>query len=140
MSSCKILKYYHLANCFVRYHIPIMPGIIMRICRVLYSCELPYTAKLGKDVLFVHNGLGVVIHGRCIIGDGTKIYQNVTIGGRNNKGFPVIGKNVFIGANALILGGVHVGDNAQIGAGAIVIEDVPANAIAIGQKARIIEK
>ena len=117
--------------------IPILPGFLMRLIRILYSCDLPYKCNLGKGVILKHNGLGVVIHPAAIIGDGTMIYQNVSIAGRNNRGTSVIGKNVFIGAGACILGGVSIGDNVVIGANAVVITDLPDGAVAVGVPAII---
>lgn len=63
--------------------------------------------------------------------------QGVTIG-KNTKGSPVIGDNVFIGANALVIGKVVVGNNVCIGAGSVVVKDVPDNAVVVGNPARII--
>ena len=64
----------------------------------------------------------------------------MTIGGRGGvRGCPVIGKNVLIGANALVLGKITVGDNAKIGAGAVVLHDVPANCTVVGNPARIVK-
>ena len=119
-------------------HIPLLPGLIMRICRVIYSIDIPYTCQIGSNVVFQHNGLGCVIHSKAVIGDNTVIYQNVTIGGRNGRGHPVIGKNCLIGAGACILGGVTIGDNVMIGANATVVTDVPSNSTVVGEKARII--
>ncbi|MCD7824884.1 MAG: serine acetyltransferase [Clostridiaceae bacterium] len=137
MKEKKITRYYRKANWCWKHHIPIIPGFLMRMCRVLYSIDLPYTCEVGRNVEFQHNGLGCVIHSKAVIGEGTQIYQNVTIGGRNGRGHPVIGKNVFIGASAVILGGVSIGDNAVIGANATVLEDVPAGAVVVGEKAHI---
>lgn len=119
--------------------IPLLPGLLMRYIRVIYSCELPYNCELGEGVLLKHNGLGVVIHPKAIIGDGTQIYQNVSIAGRNNRGTPVIGKNVFIGAGACVLGGITIGDNAVIGANSVVITDIPANSVAVGVPAKVVK-
>lgn len=69
-----------------------------------------------------------------------RIDQHVTLGGRKGGGAPVIGNNVRIGAGAKILGPVHIGDGAQVGANAVVIKDVPANSTAVGVPARIITK
>ena len=102
MKEKKITRYYRKAHWCYNHRIPILPGLIMRICRVLYAIDLPYTCEIGGNVEFQHNGLGCVIHGKPVIGEGTKIYQNVTIGGRNGRGHPVIGKNVFVGAGACI--------------------------------------
>lgn len=138
MKEKKITRYYRLANGLWRKGCPLLPGFIMRLCRVIYSIDLPYTCEIGRGVEFQHNGLGCVIHSKAVIGENTKIYQNVTIGGRNGRGHPTIGKNCFIGAGACILGGVTIGNNVTIGANATVIEDVPDNAVVVGPKASII--
>ncbi len=138
MKEKKVTRYYRRANWCWRHHIPVLPGLIMRICRVLYAIDLPYTAEIGENVVFQHNGLGSVIHSRAVIGAGTEIYQNVTIGGRNGRGHPEIGKNVFIGAGACILGGITIGDDAVIGANATVIENVPRGGVVVGDKARLV--
>ena len=105
---------------------------------MIFSCELPYNCELGEGTIFIHNGLGCVIHPNAQIGKNVKIYQNVTIGGRNN-GVPHIGDNVSIFAGACILGDVQIGDNAQIGANAVVIHDVPDNAVVVGVPAKVIK-
>ena len=139
MKEKKITRYFRKANWCWKHHIPVLPGLIMRVCRVIYSIDLPYTCEIGKNVVFQHNGLGCVIHSRAVIGEGTEIYQNVTIGGRNGRGHPIIGKNVFIGAGACILGGITIGDNAIIGANSTVIEDVPEGGVVVGNKAKLIK-
>lgn len=139
MKEKKITRYFRRANWCWKHHIPVLPGLIMRVCRVIYSIDLPYTCEIGKNVVFQHNGLGCVIHSRAVIGEGTEIYQNVTIGGRNGRGHPIIGKNVFIGAGACILGGITIGDNAIIGANSTVIEDVPEGGVVVGNKAKLIK-
>lgn len=119
--------------------IPFLPGIIMRFIRIIYSCDLPTNLKLGKGVILQHNGLGVVIHPKAIIGENTEILQNVSIAGRNNRGTPVIGKNVFIGCGACVLGGIKIGDNVSIGANAVVITDIPDNAVVVGVPGKVVK-
>lgn len=111
----------------------------MRYIRIVYSCDLPANLKLGKGVILKHNGLGVVIHPKAVIGEGTQIYQNVSIAGRNNRGTPIIGKNVFIGCGACVLGGVTIGDNVSIGANAVVITDIPDNAVVVGIPGKVVK-
>jgi serine O-acetyltransferase len=139
MREKKITRYYRKANWLWKHHIPFLPGLLMRVCRVLYAIDLPYTCEIGKYVVFQHNGLGCVVHSKAVIGDRTEIYQNVTIGGRNGRGHPIIGADVFIGAGACILGGITVGDRAIIGANTTVIEDVPVGGVVVGEKSRIIK-
>ena len=139
MEKNSLMRTYRAMHYLYLKKIPVLPGLLMRFIRVIYSCDLPPKCRLGKNVMLVHNGLGVVIHPDAIIGDSTLIYQNVSIAGRNNRGVPVIGKRVFIGAGACVLGGITIGDDAVIGANAVVIEDVPEKAVVVGAKARVVK-
>ena len=117
--------------------IPILPGFLSRVNRVINSCDIPSSTKIGKNVVFKHNALGVVINEYTVIGDGCVIYQNVTFAGKDKKR-PTLGKNVMVGAGAVILGGVILGDNAKIGANAVVTSDIPEGKTAVGIPAKII--
>lgn len=103
--------------------------------RVYYHCDIPYTANV-KGVYFCHKGFGVVINPDAKIGSGTVIQHRVTIGCIDGKS-PVIGKNCFIGAGAIVIGGITIGDNVKIGAGAVVVKDVPSGCTAVGVPAKI---
>lgn len=108
--------------------------------RSIYSCDIMPETVIGENAQFAHNGLGVVIHPEAVIGVNLKISQGVTIGGRNGKSVvPKIGDNVQLGANALILGPVVIGNNSIIGAGSIVLNSVPENAVVVGNPGRIIK-
>lgn len=110
--------------------------------RFKYGIELPYTASLGNHVTFEHQH-GIVIHGNAVIGDHCVIRQGVTIGNRTNSApydAPVIGNNVSIGAGAKILGKITIGDNAIIGANAVVIKDVADGITVVGVPAHPIVK
>jgi serine O-acetyltransferase len=131
------IKTYNIARWFFLKKVPFIPRVFNRLTRLVYSSEIPYTAQIGKGVVFAHKGLGVVIGHDTIIGENTKILQNVTIGGRGGiRANPVIGKNVLIGAGACILGDVTIGDNAKIGANAVVLKDVPENCTVVGIPAK----
>jgi len=118
-------------------NIAVLPSIFNRLTRLLYSCEIPYTAEIDNSVVFAHKGLGVVIGHDTKIGENTKILQNVTIGGKSGvRANPIIGKNVLIGAGACILGDIKIGDGAQIGANAVVVKDVEPNSTVVGIPAK----
>lgn len=105
-----------------------------RHCRNVYGIELPYSVQVGRGVVIEHQG-GIVIHGRSVIGDGCIIRQGCTLGLRSLDALdaaPVLGRRVNVGAGAAILGAVTIGDDAAIGANAVVLRDVPAGAIAVG--------
>lgn len=114
--------------------------LINRLLRWYYCCDIPYSLDL-RGVYLCHNGFGIVINKNSSIGEGTYIQHGVTIGERDdikNSNAPWIGKNVYIGAKAIIIGDVKIGDNAKIGAGAVVLSDVPEGATAVGVPAKII--
>lgn len=112
---------------------------LYRYVRNHYSIDLPYSARLGRGVVIEHCG-AIVIHGSAAIGDGCIIRQGVTLGNRylsRPLDAPQLGANVNVGAGAKILGAVTIGDGAQIGANAVVLCDVPAQATATGIPARV---
>ena len=81
-----------------------------------------------------------MVHPRTKIGHDVKLHQNTTIGSATTGGKPpVIGNNVVIGANCVVIGEIKVGDNSVIGAGSVVVKDVPANAIVVGNPAKVIK-
>ena len=101
-------------------------------------CLIPNLKDLEeKNTKFPHP-IGIVIHPQVKIGYNCEIFQNVTIGTWNNKS-PTIGNNVKIYANSVIIGWIKIGDNAIIGAGSVVLNDVPANAVVAGNPAKIIK-
>lgn len=109
--------------------------------RFKYGIELPYSVTLGNNITFEHQH-GIVIHGQAKIGDGCIIRQGVTIGNKSLDApfdAPSIGAYVNIGAGAKILGHVHIGDHAVIGANAVVTSDIPDYAVAVGIPAKVIK-
>ena len=125
----------------VRAPLSVMYRWMFRHCRNRYGIELPYCVQLGRRVIFEHQG-AVVIHGNAVIGDDCVIRQGVTLGNRYlDRPFdaPELGKRVNVGAGAKILGRVVVGDDAVIGANAVVLHDVPAGATVVGIPARQID-
>lgn len=105
-----------------------------------YGIELPYTVQLGRRVIIEHQS-GIVIHGNTHIGDDSVIRQGVTLGNRyldHPFDAPKLGKRVNVGAGAKILGNLTIGDDAIIGANAVVLADIPAGQTAVGIPAKII--
>lgn len=131
---------YRTANTLYRWKIPLLPFLIQQLLRIVFCCFIPYKTRIGtENVHFGHNGMGVVLDYRCVIGNNVRIDQHVTIGIRwDEKIAPIIGDNVRIGAGAKILGSIKIGNNARIGANAVVLKDVPDGATAVGVPAKII--
>lgn len=106
--------------------------------RNVYGIDLPYTVTLGRRVVIEHQG-AIIIHGNSVIGDDSIIRQGVTLGNRYlDRPFdaPKLGKRVNVGAGAKILGAVTLGNDAVIGANAVVLKDVPAGHTAVGIPAK----
>ena len=118
--------------------------LVSMVSRWVTGIEIHPGAKIGRGV-FIDHGMGVVIGETCVIGDNVLIYHGVTLGATGKeqdktRRHPCIGNNVVIGASALVLGAVTVGDGAKIGAGAVVVSDVPPGATAVCGTARITNK
>jgi putative colanic acid biosynthesis acetyltransferase WcaB len=104
--------------------------------------ELPWKLKVGKNLRLFH-GQALVVNDHAVIGSGCILRHSTTIGVLiTSLSFdgdaPVIGNNVDIGSNVVILGKINIGDGAVIGAGSVVVKDVPAGAIVVGNPARVI--
>ncbi|WKK71714.1 serine acetyltransferase [Rathayibacter oskolensis] len=105
--------------------------------RVIVGAELPPSAIVGPGLRLPHWGRGVILHPRTVIGRNAFIYHGVTIG-ESKGGTPVIGDDVYIGARATVVGAVRVGDGVRIGAGTVVVRDLPDNTTAVGGSTRIV--
>lgn len=137
----KYYSIYKYGNWLVQHHVPVLPAVLKLVSRIFFpACDIPFTAKIGKNADFPHRAIGVVIHENAVIGENARIQANVVIGGKGQSGVPTIGNNVQIGANAVIVGGVEIGDNAIVGAGAVVLKDVPAACVACGVPATVVKK
>ncbi|RXS96746.1 serine O-acetyltransferase [Silvibacterium dinghuense] len=114
---------------------------LQKLVEVLAGIELPCEVTLGRRFRIDHFG-GIIISGDATFGDDCVVRNGVTVGLRHTgqRGAPVIGNRVDIGAGAKILGPIHIGDDVAIGANAVVIRDVPSNSIAVGIPARILPR
>ena len=139
-SGFKAVRSHRRAHWFYLHNMRFMARWISQRSRHKTGIEIHPGAKIGKG-LFIDHGMGVVIGETTEIGDNCTIYQNVTLGGTGKdqgKRHPTLGNNVMVGAGAKVLGPFHVGDNARIAAGAVVLDEVPPNSTAVGVPARIV--
>lgn len=116
--------------------------LISQLTAHFTGIEIHPGAKIGKG-LFIDHGHGVVIGETAIIGDNVTLYQGVTLGGtgkEHGKRHPTIGNNVMISAGAKVLGSFSVGDNSKIGAGSVVLHEVPANSTVVGVPGRVVKR
>lgn len=104
--------------------------------------EIHPGATIGKG-LFIDHGHGVVIGETAIVGDNVTLYQGVTLGGtgkEHGKRHPTVGNNVMISAGAKILGSFTIGENSKIGAGSVVLSEVPPNSTVVGVPGRVVKR
>jgi len=120
----------------------LLARMLSQFNRFLTGIEIHPAVKIGKG-LFIDHGMGVVIGETTEIGDNVTIYQGATLGGtgkESGKRHPTIGSNVVISTGAKVLGPFHVGDNSKIGAGAVVLNEVPPNSTVVGIPGKVVKK
>ena len=115
---------------------------ISHLARILTGIEIHPGAQIGKG-LFIDHGSGVIIGETTVIGDNVTLYQGVTLGGtgkEQGKRHPTLEDNVMVSAGAKILGSFTIGENSKIGAGSVVLEEVPPNCTVVGVPGRIVKR
>lgn len=117
----------------------IVPKLMYYAQRIVCGCSIPPSVEIGEGTKLAHNGLGVVIHEKSSIGNNTIIQANVILGGKNGQIGPKIGNYCYIGAGACILGNITIGDDAEIGANAVVLHDVAPGTVVAGVPAHYIK-
>mgnify|MGYP001428612730 CR=1 FL=1 len=130
---------HRLAHFLYKRKLFLLARLISHINRFFTGIEIHPGAKLGRR-LFIDHGHGTVIGETAEIGDDVTIYQGVTLGGtgkEKGKRHPTIGRNVVISAGAQVLGSITIGDNSKVGAGSVVLQDVPPNCTVVGIPGRI---
>lgn len=131
---------HRLAHKLYRWHVPLLPRLISQVSRFFTQIEIHPGATIGRR-FFIDHGSGVVIGETTIIGDDVLLYQGVTLGGTGNergKRHPTLGNNVVVGTGAKVLGNITIADNVKIGAGSVVVHDVPSNSTVVGIPGRVV--
>jgi serine O-acetyltransferase len=112
---------------------------VSHVGRFLTGIEIHPAARLGRG-LFIDHGMGVVIGETSEVGENVTLLHGVTLGGtslKREKRHPTLGNNVVVGAGAAIIGAVTIGDGTRIGAGSVVVRDVPSNSVVVGVPGRV---
>jgi len=125
---------HRIAHALYTAGVPVIPRLIAAISRSLTGIEIHPAATIGNG-LFIDHGMGVVVGETAEIGDDVTLYQGVTLGGTGfatGKRHPTVQDNVTIGSGAKLLGPITVGHGSKIGAGSVVIHDVPPNSTVVG--------
>jgi serine O-acetyltransferase len=121
-------------------HLRLPARMLSQVARVLTGVDIHPGALLGRR-LFIDHATGVVIGETAVVGNDVTMYQGVTLGGTgkgHGKRHPTICDGVFIGNNANVLGNITVGQNSRVGAGSVVLTDVPPNSTVVGVPAHIV--
>jgi serine O-acetyltransferase len=131
---------HRLAHSLHRSGVPILPRLISHFNRWLTGIEIHPGARIGEG-LFIDHGMGVVIGETAELGDDCHLTQGVTLGGtstRHEKRHPTLKDHVTVGAGAKIIGAVTIGEYARIGAGSVVVTNVPAYATVVGVPGKVV--
>ena len=134
----KIKLYYKISHYLYTKKFFFLSRLISYIGKRKTGIEIHPGAKIGKN-LFIDHGTGIVIGETSIIGDNVTIFHGVTLGGtgkEKGKRHPTIGNNVLLGCSSTILGNIYIGDNAKVGAGAVVTKNVRENTTVLGSYAK----
>lgn len=139
--SFKVILHYRLAHkLFLKKHYFLARWISQRAVRKT-GIEIHPGAQIGKG-LFIDHGSGVIIGETAVLGDNVTLYQGVTLGGtgkEQGKRHPTLEDNVLVSAGAKVIGSFTVGRNSKIGAGSVVIEEVPPNCTVVGVPGRVVK-
>ncbi|MER0172149.1 MAG: serine acetyltransferase [Nitrosomonas sp.] len=138
MRTCLYTK----SNLMLKYSIyPFARFFLYRLTYRL-GISIPPRTKIGSGFYIGHFG-GIVVNGESIIGKNCNISQGVTLGQANrgrNKGYPILGDNIYIGPGAKIVGAVKIGNNVAIGANCVVTRDIPDNSVVVGIPGKVISQ
>ena len=140
-SGLHALWLHRLAHFLWRHKLRLFGRLLSQLNRFLTGIEIHPGARIGRR-FFIDHGSGVVIGETAEVGDDVLLYQGVVLGGttlERKKRHPTIGNNVVIGAAAILLGSITVGDGAQIGANSVVVNSVPPGATVVGVPGRVVE-
>ena len=118
-----------------RFRVPGLNHLLRRIQTVAFGIEIGNDVTLGRGVYFIHP-VGIVVGGAATVGPRVRFMGSNTVGTARGDGHPAIEDDAVIGCGARILGGVRVGARAIVGANAVVLDDIPADVVAVGMPAR----
>lgn len=134
------ITWHRIAHFFWVRNLKFLARLISQLNRFMTGIEIHPGAKIGKG-FFIDHGMGVVIGETAEVGDNCLLYHGVTLGGvslEKKKRHPTLGNSVVIGAGAKVLGAIVLGDNVRVGANAVVLKDVPPNSVVVGNPGRVV--
>jgi len=131
---------HRVAHFLNRYKLRFIARVISQFSRFLTGIEIHPGAKIGRR-FFIDHGMGIVIGETCEIGDDVLLYQGVTLGGTGHekgKRHPTIEDKVLVAAGAHVLGSITIGESSKVGAGSVVLKDVPPHSTVVGIPGRVV--
>ncbi|WP_211652841.1 serine O-acetyltransferase [Planococcus alpniumensis] len=131
---------HRLAHFFFKKKLFFIARAISQISRFFTGIEIHPGAVIGRR-LFIDHGMGVVVGETCEIGNDVTLYQGVTLGGtgkERGKRHPTLADNVLVATGAKVLGSITVGENSKVGAGSVVLKDVPPNSTVVGIPGKVV--
>jgi serine O-acetyltransferase len=136
-SGFQALIAHRIAHTLVGWRVPLLPAVCRRWAIGACAVDILPRARIGGGCILAH-GVGTVIGGETVIGEDCTILHGVTFGEARFEEItcPCLGDRITVGAGAALLGGIHIGDDALIGAHSVVLSDVPAGALVVGHPAR----
>lgn len=141
-SGLHAIWHHRIAHAFFNMKLFFIARSISQFSRFITGIEIHPGAKIGRR-LFIDHGMGVVIGETCEIGDDVTIYQGVTLGGtgkEKGKRHPTLENNVLVATGAKVLGSITIGEHSKVGAGSVVLKDVPKNSTVVGIPGKVVIK
>jgi len=138
MRTCSYAK----SNKILKFSVYPFALIMLRHLRYKLGISISRETRIGSGFYIGHFG-GIIVNGGCEIGKNCNISQEVTLGQANrgkNKGYPILGDNVYIGPGAKIIGAVRIGNNVAIGSNCVVTKDIPDNSVVVGIPGKVISQ
>ncbi|VDG89333.1 Serine acetyltransferase [Lysinibacillus sphaericus] len=131
---------HRIAHALFKRNMHFAARVLSQMSRFFTGIEIHPGAKIGKR-LFIDHGMGIVIGETCKIGDDVTIYQGVTLGGtgkEKGKRHPTLHDKVLVATGAKVLGNIIIGENSKVGAGSVVLKDVPAESTVVGVPGKVV--
>lgn len=139
-SGLHAIWFHRVAHAFYKRNLRFLARVVSQVSRFLTGIEIHPGAVIGRR-LFIDHGMGVVIGETCEIGDDVTLYQGVTLGGTGKEGgkrHPTLHDNVLVASGAKVLGSITIGENSKVGAGSVILKEVPPNSTVVGIPGKIV--
>lgn len=136
------IRLYNLSKCLFDRKLYYLSNKVDTFNKLINKCVIHGETKISSGFNLGYGGIGVVIHKNAIIGSNCTVSQNVTIGRKRgtNEGVPLLGDNVYVGANSVVFGNIKIGHNCIIGPCTLVNKSIPPNTIVAGNPFKVIKK